>query len=709
MVITGRLKMTSNDENNLDGLFNPKGVVVVGASSDRGKLGYAVARNLVDCGYPGEMHFVNPKGGILLGRPVYKSVLDVPDPVELAVVVVPAQAASQAMRDIGTRGIPHAILTSGGFREIGEKGAALEEEILSICREHHIRLIGPNCIGLLDTHLPLDTTFLPPPLPQSGNIAFLSHSGAFCAAIIDWSRPQGFGFSRLVSLGNQADLTETDLLPVIAKDQHTRSIALYLESIPQGTRFLDTARKITLRTPIVAMKVGRTTSGQKAAASHTGALAGTEAAVDAVFKKAGIQRAITSEELFDWARAFACFPLPTGRNVAILTNAGGPGVIAADALADQKLTLAPLSSQTISALQDLLPPAASSQNPVDMLASASPEEYANCLRLLLSDPQVHAALVIIPPSPVYPTVDIANTLVPLIKQTQKPVIPILMGSALTQQTFQYFNQHEIPTYPFPERAASALARLADRADFLLDWEDSFSSEPHFEEQAITALLSSLQKKSFDPDLGYRLMEMIGIQTAPVKLAATPKEAERLSLELGFPLVAKIASPDILHKSDVGGVLLNLDSPSAVHGAYEELIVRAKEKRPAARIEGITIQKQIPEGQEVILGFVRDDQYGPLIMFGLGGIDVEGLKDIAFAIAPLSHKEAGKLLRQTWAGRKLAGYRNLLPVDESAVVDALVNLSWLAVQYPQISECEINPLKVLGKGAVAVDVRVKAKS
>jgi acetyl coenzyme A synthetase (ADP forming)-like protein len=694
--------------NNLELLFNPKGIAILGASGDTGKLGYAVARNLVEGGYSGDVHFVNPKGGVLFNRQMYISVLDVPDPVDLAVVIIPAPAAPQAMREIGIRGIPHAILTSGGFRETGEKGAALEAEILSICKEFHIRLIGPNCIGLLDTHLPLDTTFLPPPPPPPGNIAFLSHSGAFCAAIIDWSRQQGFGFSRLVSLGNQADLTETDLLPLIANDPHTRSIALYLESIPDGKRFLETARLITKTTPVVALKVGRTSSGQKAAASHTGALAGTEAAVDAAFRKAGIQRAITSEELFDWARAFACFPLPAGRKVAILTNAGGPGVIAADALTDHKLSLASFSSQTISALRDHLPPAASSQNPVDMLASASPEDYATCLKLLLDDQQVHAVLVIIPPSPIYPTVEIAKILVPLIKQSGKPVIPILMGSTLIQQTFKYFNSHEIPTYSFPERAASALSRLADRADYLRSSDDS-SAEPHFEGQKLSTIISSYQGNPYDPTLGYRLMEALGIQTAPVRLAATAQEAEQVSTEFGFPLVAKIASPDILHKSDVGGVQLNLDSPTAVRDAYYKLIALAREKRPEARIEGITLQKQIPGGQEVILGFSRDAHFGPLVMFGSGGVDVEGLRDIAFALAPLSPQEAQELLQQTWAGRKLAGYRNLPPADEAAVIAALVKLSWLANNYPSINECEINPLKVLSKGAVAVDVRINMKS
>ena len=685
--------------------FNPKGIVILGASSDQGKLGYAVARNLVEGGYPGAVHFVNPKGGSLFGRPLHPSVFDVPDPVDLAVMIIPAPTAPQAIKDIGQRGIHAAILTSGGFREIGEKGAALEEEILALCREYHVRLIGPNCIGLLDTHLPLDTTFLPPPAPQPGNIALISHSGAFCAAIIDWSRRQGFGFSRLASLGNQADLTETDLLPIVAEDSHTRAIALYLESIPDGIRFLEASRQITPKLPLLAIKVGRTLSGQRAAVSHTGALAAGDTAVDAAFEKAGIIRALTSEELFDGSRALANFPLPAGRKVAILTNAGGPGVIAADALADHNLALANLETQTQSALQSRLPQAASTQNPVDMLASASPEDYAACLGLLLSDTQVEAVLVIIPPSPVYPTENIAHALIPIMKASSKPVIPILMGSTLVQATFDEFVSKGIPCYPFPERAASALAKLAERAEFLNKIQQEAPPPPEFDELVVSNILTSIQHGTDDLTAGYELLESIGIPTAPIRSASTREEAGKLSLELGFPLVAKISSPDISHKSDVGGVLLNLHSASDIHEAFDLLISRAKDKKPAARLNGITLQRQIPQGQEVILGIVRDPQFGPLVMFGAGGMDVEGLKDVAFGLAPLTPLEAEKMISRTWAGKKLKGFRGLLPADKDAVVDAVVRLSWLAYRNPQISELDINPFTVLEQGAIAVDVRI----
>lgn len=690
---------------NSDVLFNPKGIVILGASSDQGKLGYAVARNLVEGGYPGAVHFVNSKGGSLFDRPLHQTVLDIPDPVDLAVIIIPAPSAPQAIKDIGQRGIHAAILTSGGFREIGEKGAVLEEEILALCREFNIRLIGPNCIGLLDTHLPLDTTFLPPPAPTPGNIALISHSGAFCAAIIDWSRRQGFGFSRLASLGNQADLTETDLLPIVAGDSHTRAIALYLESIPDGIRFLEISRQITPKLPLLAIKVGRTLSGQRAAVSHTGALAAGDTAVNAAFEKAGVIRALTSEELFDGSRALANFPLPAGRNAAILTNAGGPGVIAADALSDHNLALANLDNQTQSALQNRLPQAASTQNPVDMLASASSDDYAACLGLLLADTQVHAVLVIIPPSPVFPTENIARAVIPIMKASSKPVIPILMGSTLVQSTFDEFTSNGFPCYPFPERAASALEKLADRAEFLNEIRKQSPPPPDFDELAISNFLSTIQHGTDDPSAGYQLLESISIPTAPVRLACTRNEAGKLSLELGFPLVAKISSPDILHKSDVGGVLLNLHSESEIKEAFDLLISRAKEKKPSARLNGITLQRQIPEGQEVILGVVRDPQFGPLVMFGAGGIDVEGLKDVAFGLAPLTPLEAEKMISRTWAGRKLGGFRGLLPADKEAVVDALVRLSWLAYRNPQISELDINPLTVMEQGAIAVDVRV----
>jgi acetyltransferase len=710
--------------NSLLPFFNPRGVAIVGASSDPTKLGYGVTRNLVQSQYKGAIHLVNPKGGTLMGLPMHASLAEVPDPVDLTVLIVPAGAMSDALVDCGARGIRAAIILSGGFREIGPEGAALEAEILRIARENQIRILGPNCIGLLDTHYPLDITFLPPPLPTPGDIGFLSHSGAFCAAVIDWSRQQGFSFSRLVSLGNQTDITETDLLQLMSADPHTRVLAMYIESLPDGRRFIEEARRVTTTMPIVALKVGRSASGQRAAASHTGALAGANAAYDSAFEKAGVLRAESAEELFEWSRALAWLPLPTGHCMAVLTNAGGPGVMSADFIETHNLELAELTNHTREKLRALLPPAASLTNPVDMLSSASPHQYANSLQILLDDPNVDGVLLVLPPPPMYSTESVADSLIPLIRASSKPVTVALMGSNLVQEAFRRFTAARIPTYDFPERAASALACLARRADFLRDLGTKSAPAPNLDHAAIAQLLqrpersdessprSAVEGQSaswLDPEVADRLLAAAGIPTAPVKLARSADEAASLARDLGFPLVLKIASPDILHKSDVGGIFLNLISEEDVRNAFEAALYKAGQAKPGARIEGCHLQRMVPPGQEVILGSARDPQFGPLIMFGSGGIDVEGLKDVAFSLAPLTVREADALIDHTWAGRKLAGWRSIPPADREAVRDALLRLSALAHAHPEIAEIEINPLRVLEKGAVAVDVRIRIEN
>lgn len=677
----------------LDAFFSPRGIAILGASSDPAKLGFAVARNLLDSGYPGHVHLVNPKGGSLLGRPLHSSVLNVPDPVDLAVIIVPAAAAPGALREVGRRGIHAAILTSGGFRETGPAGAALEQAVVQACREYGIQLVGPNCVGVMDTHLPLDTTFLLPPMPAAGDIAFLSHSGAFCAAVIDWAHGQGFGFSRFVSLGNQAGLTETDFLPAMAADPQTKTICLYLETIADGHRFYETARNISARKPIVTLKVGRTTAGQKAAASHTGALAGSETALNAALEKAGVLRAETSEQLFDWARALSACPLPAGRNIAILTSAGGPGVIATDALETSGLKLASLSAHTESRLCELLPPAASTHNPVDMLASAGPRDYADCLQILLADPAVDGVLVITLASPNHPNKNIATALIPGIQTSSKPVLMAQMGSHHVAAANTVFAQAGIPVYPFPERAASAMGVLALRAEYLA----KLHVDAHNRDFPPVAM-AGLGPES--------LVAAYGISTAQPVFADSVETAARLAANLPFPLVAKIASLDIPHKSDVGGVLLDLNSVQAVSAAFTTLMERARAARPQARLEGITLQHQSEPGQEVIIGALRDPQFGVLMMFGSGGVEAEGLQDVAFGLAPLTHAETQAMLQKTWAGKKLAGYRSIPPADREAVSQALIRLSWLALDHPEIAEIEINPLRALSHGALALDVRMQ---
>jgi acetyltransferase len=680
--------------------FSPRGVVVVGASQDPNKLGYRLARNLVDCGYRGAVHYVNPKGGSLMGRTMYPSLAEVPDPADLAVLLIPAPVIPQALQDCGERGIRAVIVCSGGFREVGSEGAALEAECLRIIRRYGMRLIGPNCVGVIDTHYPLDTSFLPPPGPLPGDVAFISHSGVICDIAIDLARTLGFGLSRLVSLGNQADVNEADVLAPVADDPNTRVITLYLEGIGDGQRFVTEASRVSRRKPIVAIKVGRYAGGQRAASSHTGALAGQDHAYDAAFRRAGVIRAGNSEELYDWTRALAWCPLPMGRNVAVLTNAGGAGVIAADAVEAQGLRLANLNEATRTALRDLLPPAASLHNPVDMLGSATSEQYAACLRILLSDPGVQAVVVNIPPPPVDTPLGIAEAIVPVIRGADKPVVIALIGGNLLQEAGACFRAAHIPEYRFPEQAVSSLAVLARRSEYL--------AKPEQVPEVLTDVKPDVVRTILDeaPINWNKVLEAYGISTPRVELARSAAEAVDVANRLGYPLALKIASPDILHKSDVGGVLLNVPDAEAVARGYEKVIANARAARPEAEISGVYIQQMIPAGQEVIIGVARDAQFGPLVMFGSGGVEVEGLKDVAFALAPLTRDDAEYLLESTWAGRKLRGYRNLPPADRQTVLDVMARLAQLAADFPHIAEIEINPLRVLpaGRGAVAVDVR-----
>ncbi|MBM3471405.1 MAG: CoA-binding protein [Armatimonadetes bacterium] len=703
--------------------FSPGGVVVIGASHDPVKLGYGVAHNLVASGYRGAIHLVNPKGGRLLDRPVYAEVALVPDPADLAILIVPAPAVSEALRACALRGIRTAIVTSGGFREAGPEGAALEAECARIARESGIRLLGPNCIGVLDTHLPLDTTFLQPPGPLPGSVAFISHSGAMCAVVAEQARALGLGISRMVSLGNQADITETELLPLVAEDPDTRVVTLFLEGCSDGRRFVEESGRIARRKPIIALKAGRSAGGRRAAVSHTGALAGQDTAYDAAFHRAGVIRAGTIEEMLDWARALEWCPLPTGRAMAVLTNAGGPGVMAADALEACGLSLAELSEATRSALQGLLPGSASVGNPVDILASASPEMYAACLRLLLRDPGVHGVLVMLPPPPMHPAGSVADELVQVVQASAKPVMVALMGGDSMRHAAERLRAARIPDCRSPESAASALAALAGRAEALGRSEQPpmVFDDVHPEvvrETVRRALAGSTGVTGavgstgvwLAPGEAARVMAAYGIPAQPAALAQTATEAAALACQMGFPVALKVVSPEITHKSDVGGVMLDLPDAAAVAGGFAAMLERVRSVRPDSRIDGVIVQRMLPAGQDLIVGALADPQFGPLMMLGSGGVEVEGLRDAAFALAPLSRPDAEALLASTWAGRRLGGYRNLASADRGAVIEVVLRLAQLAADFPDLVEIEINPLRALpdGQGAVAVDVRALAR-
>ncbi len=681
----------------LDVFFKPNGVAVIGASRDPAKLGYAVLRNVAKHGYGGPVYPINPKAKEILELTSYPSVLDVPDPCELAVIIAPAAASPTILEQCGQRGLKAAIVISGGFSEAGPAGAELEHQLLGIARRYGMRLLGPNCIGIVDTHTPLDTTF-GPHMPKTGVITFVSQSGAVCGGVIDWALGAGIGFSRLVTLGNQADVNETDVLESLADDDETRVIAMYLEGVDGGRRFVDVARRVSMKKPIVAIKVGYTEAGRQAAASHTGALAGADNAYRAVFKETGIVRVPDLQALFDAAISLANQPLPQGERVAILTNSGGPGVLASDAVATFGLQLARLSDETRFCLRQFLQPHANISNPVDMLGGANESDYARALDTLLRDPGVDAVLVINVPQVLVPALRIVREIAGVVhrfqhppegeqlsERTDKPVMTCLIGDVSLPDAVEFMRQAQLPLFPFPERGVAALAAMEQRRKWLARISDSAPQSP----------ISNLQFSTSE------------IPTLPERLARSANEAARTAAEIGLPVALKIASPDILHKSDAGGVEVGLQSASAVRAAYKRIVRNARAAKPDARIEGVTVQAMARPGREVIVGAVRDPQFGPLIAFGSGGIYVELFKDVSFRLAPVTRDEALSMIDETLAGKLLSGVRGQPPADKAAVADVIVAVSHMMAADENIVEMDLNPLIVYneGEGAVAVDVRV----
>ncbi len=691
--------------------FGPRGVAVVGASRDPQKLGHGVVRNLLQYHYEGAIYPINPKAGEILGLRTYPSVCDVPDPVDLAMIVVPARMVPEALEDCGERGVRGAVVISGGFREVGPEGAALEADIVRIAREHGVRLLGPNCIGTIDAHLPLNTTFVSG-MPTPGDIAFLSQSGAVCAAVIDWARGAGVGLSRLVSMGNQADVTEAEMLGVIGADDNTRVVVAYIEGVSDGPAFVQAATEVARQMPVLALKVGRGKGGAKAVASHTGALAGREEAYDAAFRQAGVQRARTMEELFDWARAMAWQPLPSGNRVGILTNAGGPGILALDTLEAAGMVLAPLTDETKAYLRRRVLPAASVANPIDVLAGSGPATYALCLDALLNDETVDAVVVIQAPQDWFAPVSLAEV-IGEIGRRRKPVLAVLMGLASVSEATAVLHRRRIPNFAFPERVGSTLAAMWHRRQ----WLDSLS-EPDVpikpercDEQAAEAALNTASDGGWlTANQAEALLSAYCIQTPGAGLAKDEDDVLQLAEKVGYPVVLKLASPDIVHKSDAGGVILNIDGPEELRADYRAMMEHTKAHAADATIEGVHIQKMIPTGVDLIVGMVRDPQFGPLVMVGVGGTQVELTRDVTFDLAPLTAAQAETMLTRTRAGRLLAGFRGAPPADRTAVVEVILRLAQLALDHPDLAEIEINPLMVMGAGggAWAVDARARVE-
>ena len=699
-----------NKKQYLSHYFNPRSVAIIGASRDTHKLGYGIVRNLHNYHYRGKIYPVNPHAREVLGYTCYPNIAAVPKPVDLAVVVVPAQHVIPAIAECGEHNVPAAIVVSGGFSETGPEGEARERQLQATAARYQMRLLGPNCIGAIDTHTPVNTTFVVG-MPRTGDIAFVSQSGAVVAAVIDWALGAGVGFSRMVSLGNSADVNETELLAEMAADPQSRVITGYLEGVADGRAFMEAASEAARIKPVVMLKVGRGKGGARAVASHTGALAGSAEAYDAAFSKAGVLRASSLEELFDWARALAWQPLPKGNRVAVLTNAGGPGILAVDALESAGLTLAPLTNATREYLASRCPPHASVRNPVDILAGSGPGTYARALDALLADETVDAAVVIQAPQDWFYPTSLAEVIGEVAAGNCKPVLACIMGLASTADALNILHRRRIPNYAFPGRVASTLAAMLARRRWL-DTPPEPPVEPFPADRDAAHTIVTAAVQSGVEILGgaetAALLKAYGLYVPADGLATSADKAASLAQEMGYPVALKVASPDITHKSDVGGVEIGLADADAVRAGFERIRAAVRQKRPGAQVDGVTVQQMIPAGQEIIVGWKRDPQFGPLLLVGSGGTEVELVRDVAVGIAPLIRGEAERMLDDTLAGRRLAGWRGSPPADRAAVIDALLRLSQMSLDWPQIAELEINPLRVLPAGpqggAFAVDGR-----
>lgn len=700
----------------LETLFRPRAVAVVGASADPAKAGHAIVANLVACGYPGAILPVNPRHAQVLGLPAYPDVSAAAAAaramgtrLDLAVVAVPADVVADVVAAAGRAGVPYAAVITAGFGETGRAGARREAALLRRARRAGIRLVGPNSLGLVDTATPLNTLFTSG-RPPAGPVAFISQSGALWAAVLDWAPGRGVGFSRVVSLGNNVDLDESDFLEAAAADPATRVICLYLEGVRDGVRFAAALRRATREKPVVVLKAGAGRAGARAAASHTGALAGSDRAFRVALRQAGAIQAESAEELFDLAVVLSARPLPAGDRVAVLTNGGGPGILATDEAERGGLRLARLAPATVSALRAGLPPAAAVENPVDLLADADAHRYAFALERLGADPGVEALAVVVLPGARADPEAVARALVAWRQAyPDLPVAAAFTGGASMERGAALLAEAAIPCFPSPERAVRALAGAAGYARRRALPTCRAWTFPDVRRDLAAAALAAARaagRRSLVGGDAARVAAAYRIPVAPTIAAASADAAVAGAEVLGYPVVLKLAAPDVLHKSDVGGVVLGLDGPDAVREGFGRLAARFPAVTQPGSGWAAEVQTQAPAGRECIAGVVRDAGFGPLVMVGMGGVYAELLDDASFRLADgLRREDVREMLGETRAGRLLGRFRGRPAADRGAVAEVVGRLAQLARDFPDIAAVDLNPLLVYERGVLAVDVKI----
>ncbi|HSM23405.1 MAG TPA: acetate--CoA ligase family protein [Anaerolineaceae bacterium] len=692
-------------QSNLKPFFDSAGVAIIGASNKPNKLSYGIVKNLTLYGFKGEIYPVNPKEDEILGLKCYPDISKVPDPVDLAVIILPAGLIFPVVQECYKRGIKAVTVISGGFKELGPQGEKLEKELVEFVRNNGMRMVGPNCVGTMSLHTGLNTTFISG-VPDTGGIGFLSQSGAVLGGVVDYVKGKGIGFSHFLSLGNEADVTETDIIEYLGDDLHTHVIAAYVEQIQDGQKFISISKQVTRNKPIVLLKAGRTSAGARAVSSHTGSLAGSHTAYQAAFKQSGVIEVETVNDLFDVSQAFALQHLPKGNRVAILTNSGGPAALLSDSLANNGFVISDLQTDTMDELRKVLNPSAQIANPVDMLGGAEPHEYEQAMQLLVNDPNVDIVVPILVPQALVNPVEVAEKIVKISKTTDKTVIACFMGDSLVLEPRKVLHEGKVPMVVFPDGIGTILAALRTYSDWLNSSLESVESFAGLDKKLAEKLLQEAKLNgSMSETLSRPLLQAYQIPVVAGDVAEDKESASELAEKIGFPVVMKINSPDILHKSDVGGIRLGLQNKDDVRRAYEEMMNSVSHKKPDALLEGVLIEAMAPEGHEVIIGMKRDPGFGAMMMFGLGGIFVELFKDVSFRVAPLTRQDALDMIYSTKAGKLLTGYRGEKEKDINAIVDVILKLSQLSIDFPEIEEIEINPLLVLQDSALALDGRV----
>lgn len=704
----------------LDNFFQPQSVAVVGASADEAKVGYALLRNLLygqmhgsqsrEEGFPGPVYPVNPRGGRILGEDVHPSLAAIGRPVDLIVVAIPPRFIVDLMDEAGAVGVEHAIIISAGFAEMGEEGRALQDRMLERARAHGIRLVGPNCLGILRPRAKLNASFAESP-PPAGAIGLLSQSGALITGIISYAKRERFGLSAAASLGSKADVEDEDVLRWYGEDDATRAVALYVEAFTEPRAFFDAARDLAERKPVVAIKGGATPAGAKAASSHTGSLAGSMAAYGAAFAQAGVLQATNIAEFIGWSRALACQPVAPGDRIAVVTNAGGPGVLSADAADRYGISLAELSGETLERLSGVLPSVWSHNNPVDVIGDATPIRYRDALNILGRAPEVDGIVLIMTVQAMTSPHETAAAIVAAHEEPswKKPLCCSFMG-LVGSDTGSYLDERGIPEFNLPEDAVSAMASLVRRGR----WLDRGQPEPvalsgHpppdlVRGREVMAEAAAAGQRNLDLALATEVMRSAGIRYNRSAPAADEEEAIAVAEDIGYPVVLKLISPDVIHKSDVGGVVLNVIDERGVREACVGIRRRVQAHHPGALITGFTVEEQVT-GTEVIVGMSRDPDFGPLLMVGMGGVFVEVYKDVAFRLVPLERRDAFDMIAEIRAQALLDGARGRPVLDRAELVELLMRVSALVQEAPEIEELDLNPLVITKDGLVAIDARV----